>query len=109
MLTLALAACPLGACNPHIHVQHSDAVSGDSPQEVAASITYMRQTLDAQKEAQFTQAISTLSLVVPDKNDGGSVGYISPQFTQMVKGRNADQIIQLAQLYRLSVPAARSY
>lgn len=101
-ISILMLALSLGACD--VHRQQRLEVAGNSPQEIASSITYMRQTLDAKKEAQFAQAISTLSLVVPDKNDAAAIGYISPQFARLVHGRNVDQIIQLAELYRLSVP-----
>lgn len=106
-ISLLAAALALAACDRHV-VAHAG-ISGDSPQEIATSIRTMRMQLDGAKEAQFTQAIATLSLVVPDRNDSRTVGAISPQFSQMVRGRDADGIIQLAELYRNSVPEERPY
>jgi len=104
-ISIVMTALILGACDDH--GQHLASVDGETPAEVALSITALRHGLPPAKEASFAQAVSTLTLVVPDKNDARAAGDMTPQFAAMVKGRSVDEIIQLADLYRLSVPKDR--
>lgn len=64
----------------------------------------MRSSLTGEKKARFESALNTLMLVTPDKDDSRAVGNLTPQFASMIHGRDADQIIQLADVYRGSVP-----
>lgn len=101
------AAMLLGGCDPRtplFGVHSKDGVSGDSPVEIAASLQNLRKSLSPKRAEEFGYAVDTLTRVVPDQMDSRTVGVVSPQFIQMVRGRNADQIIQLATLYRLSAP-----
>lgn len=105
-ITLGMMALALGACDTH-PLRNREMIGGDTTAEIAISIASMRQSLKGEKQAKFTQAVASLTLAMPDKHDTASVGDMTPQFARMVKGRNADQIIQLAELYRLSVPMDR--
>ncbi|CAN5318949.1 hypothetical protein BH10PSE13_BH10PSE13_24890 [soil metagenome] len=102
ILTIVLL---LGACDEHD--QRPVSVRGETPAEVASSIAALQHSLPPAKEAVFAQAVTTLTLVVPDKKDARSAGDMTPQFAAMVKGRSVDEIIQIANLYRLSVPMDR--
>lgn len=103
-IALSLLAC---ACS-HSHKTPDPAkIAGESPRDVASSIALLKAGLDPDKRLLFGQAVTTLTLVVQDKNDSRTIGYMSPHFAKMVHGRNVDQIIALADLYRASVPADR--
>ncbi|HEX7822918.1 MAG TPA: hypothetical protein VF463_20155 [Sphingobium sp.] len=103
-VALPLLAC---ACSHTDEFPDAPRIVGDSPADVALSITRIKARLDPDKQVEFGHAVMTLALVSPDKNDARAVGNMTPHFAQMVKGRNADQIIQLAALYRASIPADR--
>jgi len=98
----------LGGCDMH-HGGHSDleGIRGETVTEVAAALNRMAGGLSPKKAQEFHLAVDTLTRVVPDKHDSRTVGEMSPQFVSMVKGRNADQIIQLAVLYRVNAPPDR--
>lgn len=96
-LTVLLGACSLGS-------RHADAVEGDTPQEVATSILTIGADLDDDQSRRFFQAINTLKLMTPDKNDSRAIGYVTPQFAQMVRGRTVDQLIQMAAVARVGGP-----
>ncbi|HEX7872790.1 MAG TPA: hypothetical protein VF475_07765 [Sphingobium sp.] len=106
-LALAFGA---GGCGVHdiaAEYSGSDAVSGETPMEVASALQRMGGKLPPAKAAQLSYAVDTLTRVVPDKHDSRTVGEMSPQFVSMMQGRNADQIIQLATLYRDAAPPDR--
>ncbi|MFT3965355.1 MAG: hypothetical protein QM690_05690 [Sphingobium sp.] len=112
MILSSLSLAPLaGGCGTHAldaeHAATSDAVRGESPLEVASSLQRMGSKLSPAKAQQFSNAVDTLTRVVPDQTDSRTVGNMSPQFVRMVQGRTADQIIQLAVLYRVSAPPDR--
>jgi hypothetical protein len=95
----------MGACSsPRAETMR---IVGDTPVEVASSIMLMETSLDVNRQAAFGEAVATLTLVVSDKMDGRTYGNISPEFVRLVQGRSADQVIQLAETYRLSVPMDR--
>lgn len=98
----------LGACGMH-HMAHDEAegIRGETVTEVAAALNRMKGQLAPKKAEEFGHALDTLTRVVPDKYDSRTVGEMSPQFVSMVRGRNADQIIQLAVLYRVNAPPDR--
>jgi hypothetical protein len=96
-----------GACNHVFDVSDDARVTGESPGDVASSLLRIRARLAPDKQVEFGQAVNTLTLAMPDKHDERSIGYMTPTFAAMVKGRDADQIIQLAALYRSAVPLDR--
>jgi hypothetical protein len=100
VLAMTLFACGCSAAA----FPDPDRIVGDTPGDIASSITRLKARLDPDRKAVFAEAVTTLTLVVPDKNDRRSIGYMSPDFVRMVSGRTVDQIVQLAVLYRLSVP-----
>ena len=81
-----------------------EAIDAETPAEVDAALQRMRDRLSPARAAELSRAVDTLTRVVPDKHDRRTVGEISPQFVNMVRGRNADEIIRLAILYRVSAP-----
>lgn len=95
------------ACSHVDEVPDPPRVAGNSPRDVAVSILRLKASLPAHKQVEFGHAVMTLALVSPDKSDDRTVGYMTPQFARMVAGRNADQIIDLAALYRASIPKDR--
>ncbi len=109
-IVLALSlAMPLatGGCNHVFEAVDTGKITGESPRDVASSIVRLKARLPAGKRIEFGHAVTTLTLVVPDKQDPRSIGYMTPGFAAMVRGRSVDQIIQLAVLYRASVPRDR--
>ncbi|MCE7795591.1 hypothetical protein LWE61_03360 [Sphingobium sufflavum] len=101
---LALVAC---ACMHTDEVPDAPRIAGDTPRDVASSISRLKAGLEGKRQVAFEQAITTLALVSPDKNDARSIGNMTPQFARMVSGRSVDQIIQIADVYRASVPRDR--
>ncbi|HEX7856566.1 MAG TPA: hypothetical protein VF503_23055 [Sphingobium sp.] len=100
----------VGGCGLHgIGAEQRDAVGaqGETPAEIASSLQRMGSRLSSEKAVEFGHAVDTLTRVTPDKTDSRTVGDMSPQFVRMVQGRNADQIIQLADLYRAAAPPDR--
>jgi hypothetical protein len=104
--------CLIGACGLHDigggHAQ-SDGAKGESPAEMAISLKMMGERLSPEKKVEFGHAVDTLTHVTPDKNDSRTVGDMSPQFVDLVQGRDADSIIQLANLYRAAAPPDRTH
>jgi hypothetical protein len=103
-LAMTFLAC---ACMRPGAAADADRVTGDTPGEVSSSIRRVSAELDSDKQVQFSEAITSLTLAMSDRNDSHSVGLMSPRFAQTISGRNADQIIQLAALYRSSAPMDR--
>lgn len=103
-MTLLAALLPLIALLGGCGFVRPDRIEGDTPQEVAYSLFEVQSHLDPDRAERFAQAITTLTLVVPDKNDARSIGYMSPQFARMVSGRSVDQVIALADTYRTAAP-----
>lgn len=108
LLSGLIPALLLGACDVHrsAHLD-ADGVRGETASEVAAALQRVSSRLSPAKAVEFAHAVDTLSRVTPDKYDSRTVGEMSPQFLRMVQGRNADQIIQLAVLYRVNAPPDR--
>jgi hypothetical protein len=105
--SLAIALV-VGGCGLH-NMGHPEpeGIKGETVSEVASSLARMQGNLSPKKAEEFSHAVDTLTRVTPDKFDSRTVGEMSPQFVAMVRGRNADQIIQLAVLFRGAAPPDR--
>lgn len=79
-------------------------VTGNTPSEVAQALRAMPETLPPERRVAFHYAVETLRLVVPDKNDPDTADGVTPQLAAMARGRDAEGIIQVAELWRASVP-----
>ncbi len=86
-------------------------VGGTSPLDIYESLEAIERKLQGRKRAEFRQAVSTLKLVVTDRTSSSAVtsaySEITPQFVGMVRNRSAEEIIQIATIYRASAPPDR--
>jgi hypothetical protein len=106
-LTILVGGCGMHGMEADYHGGGGEAIQAETPAEAASALQSMGSRLSPAKAQQLSNAVDTLTRVVPDKMDDRTVGEMSPQFVKMVQGRNADQIIQLATLYRLAAPPDR--
>ena len=79
-------------------------VTGTSPGEVATALRALPLTLPPERHEAFHYAVETLKFVVPDKLDPRTVEGVTPQLAAMAQGRSAEGIIQVAELWRASIP-----
>ena len=107
-LSSLAVALIVGGCGLHnMGRPEAEGIRGETASEVASSLAQMQSRLSPQKAEEFAHAVDTLTRVTPDKYDSRTYGDMSPQFVSMVRGRDADQIIQLAVLYRGAAPPDR--
>jgi predicted component of type VI protein secretion system len=81
-----------------------DRISGDTPNEVAVSITLVADELPPDKEAAFVAAVDLLRMTATDRFGASKFASITPQMAMQLKGRTAADVIQMATVYRSAIP-----
>jgi hypothetical protein len=82
----------------------SGRIGGDTPNEVALSITLLADDLPPEKQAAFTAAVDLLRMTATDRFGTSKFASVTPQMAMQLKGRTPEDVIQMATVYRNAVP-----
>jgi outer membrane murein-binding lipoprotein Lpp len=97
---IIMAALFIAGCS----AKKYDRISGDTPGEVAVSVTLVSDELAPDKKAAFTAALDLLRMTASDRAYASKFASVTPQMAQMLRGRSVDEVIQLANVYRTAIP-----
>jgi hypothetical protein len=81
-----------------------DRVTGDTPSEISLSLTLMAENLPPEKQSAFIGALDMIRTTAQDRMMASKVASITPQMAQQLRGRTADDVIQMAAIYRSAIP-----
>jgi hypothetical protein len=80
-----------------------DRIKGDTPNEVAVSVSLIAGELDPDKQAAFNSAVDLLRMTATDRY-GSRFASVTPQMALQLRGRTAEDVIQMATVYRSAIP-----
>jgi outer membrane biogenesis lipoprotein LolB len=96
VLLLPAAFLLLAACTQ----KPRGVLDGDTALEMQSSIQMVRANLNTDRQEEFDQAVATIIYSAKDRRFTQNADRLTPESIRMLKGLNANQVIETAKLLR---------